>query len=195
MIQSVPGYADEGEGVFFQVQNLPEDLLTFVWYKSKFGTPVLKIVEYSRAMNSISWGPAHRGRETLYNNGSLMLQDVNEKDGGMYTLEVLNKYHNIEKASVEFYVKKYVTQPFVRITDTTVKGGTSAIFTCVSPDTDISIRWIFNNQNLQLTERMTLSPTKCGLTIDPVRSEDAGEYQCEVSNRFSLKTSLPVFWP
>ncbi|OBS73269.1 hypothetical protein A6R68_12154, partial [Neotoma lepida] len=89
----------------------------------------------------------------------------------------------------------YVTQPFVRITDTTVRGGTSVIFTCISPDTDISIRWIFNNQNLQLTERMTLSPTKCGLRIDPVRIEDTGEYRCEVSNRFSLKTSLPVFWP
>ncbi|XP_036032637.1 pregnancy-specific glycoprotein 22-like [Onychomys torridus] len=195
MIQLVPQYPAEGEDVLLQVHNLPEDLLTFVWYKSKFSTPVLKIVEYSRTINSFSWGPAHRRRRTVYNNGSLMLQDVNEKDAGMYTLEVLNKDFSIEKAYMEFHVKKYVTQPFVRITDTTVTGGTSVIFTCISPDTDISIRWIFNNQNLQLTERMTLSPTKCGLRIDPVRSEDFGEYKCQISNRFSLKTSLPVFWP
>ena len=87
-----------------------------------------------------------------------------------------------------------VTQPFVHISDSTVTGGTSVIFTCISPDTDVSIRWIFNEKNLQLTERMTLSPTKCGLKIDPVRSEDAGEYKCEVSNQVSSKTSLPVSW-
>ncbi|XP_042125646.1 pregnancy-specific glycoprotein 22-like [Peromyscus maniculatus bairdii] len=195
MIQPVPRYPAEGKGVLLQVHNLPEDLLTLVWYKSKFSTSVLKIVEYSRTINSISWGPEHIRRGMVYNNGSLMLQDVTEKDSGMYTLEVLKKNSKTEKAYVEFYVKKYVTQPFVQITDTTVSGGTSVIFTCISPDTDISIRWIFNNQNLQLTERMTLSPTKCGLRIDPVRNEDFGEYKCQISNRFSLKTSLPVFWP
>ncbi|CAO2626747.1 Pregnancy-specific glycoprotein 22, partial [Lemmus lemmus] len=85
-----------------------------------------------------------------------------------------------------------VIQPFVRISDTTVAGRRSVIFTCISPDTDVSIRWFFNNQSLHHLERMTLSPTKCGLRIDPVRSEDAGEYKCEVSNQVSSKTSLPV---
>ncbi|XP_036032644.1 pregnancy-specific glycoprotein 22-like [Onychomys torridus] len=195
MIQLVPQYPAEGESVLLQVHNLPEDLIYFSWYKSKYSTLVLKIVEYSGDMNSILWWPSHGRRWMVYDNGSLMLQDVTEKDAGLYTLEVLNKDFNIEKAFVEFYVKKYVTQPFVRITDTTVRGGRSVIFTCISPDNDISIRWIFNNQNLQLTERMTLSPTKCALKIDPVGNEDAGEYQCEVSNRFSLKISLPVWWP
>ncbi|XP_076425156.1 pregnancy-specific glycoprotein 22-like isoform X1 [Peromyscus maniculatus bairdii] len=195
MIRVVPQYPAEGESVLLQVHNLPEDLISFFWYKSKYSTLALKIVEYSGDMNSILWWPSHGRRWMVYENGSLMLQDVTEKDAGLYTLEVLNKDFNIEKAFVEFYVKKYVTQPFLRITDTTVRGRRSVIFTCISPDTDISIRWIFNNQNLQLTERMTLSPTKCGLRIDPVGYEDAGEYQCEVSNRFSLKTSLPVWWP
>ena len=88
-----------------------------------------------------------------------------------------------------------VTQPFVHISDSTVTGGTSVIFTCISPDTDVSIRWIFNNKSMPHLGRMTLSPTKCGLKIDPVRSEDAGEYKCVVSNQVSMKTSLPVSWP
>ncbi|XP_035305002.1 carcinoembryonic antigen-related cell adhesion molecule 3 isoform X2 [Cricetulus griseus] len=92
-------------------------------------------------------------------------------------------------------VPEPVAQPFVQITDTTIAGHRSAIFTCISPDTDVSIRWIFNNQSLNHLERMTLSPTKCGLMIAPVRREDAGEYQCEVSNQVSLKTSHPVSWP
>ncbi|KAL1765762.1 carcinoembryonic antigen-related cell adhesion molecule 3-like, partial [Sigmodon hispidus] len=84
-----------------------------------------------------------------------------------------------------------VKQPLVQVTDNTVAKRRFVLFTCFSPDTDISINWIFNNQSLQLTERMTLSSTNCGLRIDPVRREDAGEYKCEVSNGFSLKTSLP----
>ncbi|XP_036032643.1 pregnancy-specific glycoprotein 22-like [Onychomys torridus] len=196
MIQLVPWYPAEGESVLLQVRNLPEDLQAFLWYKSTYGAPIPKIVEYTRAMNSTIWGAEHRRRQWMvYNNGSLMLQNVTEKDAGMYMLEVSKNDSKIEEASVELYVKKNVTQPFVQITDTTVAGHRSVIFTCISPDTDIFIHWFFNNQSLRLTERMTLSPTKCGLKIDPVKSEDAGEYKCEVSNRFSLKTSLPVSWP
>ncbi|CAO2626808.1 Pregnancy-specific glycoprotein 22 [Lemmus lemmus] len=194
MIQSVPRYAAEGEDVLLQVHNLPEDVKAFSWYKSVSRTQFHKIVEYSRAKNSITWEPAHRRQGMVYENGSLMLQGVTEEDAGMYTLSVLNKGSKIENAYVEFYVKKNVTQPFVQVTDSTATGRRSVIFTCISPDTDVSIRWIFNKKNLELTERMTLSPSKCGLRIDSVRSTDAGLYQCEVSNRFSLKTSLPVSW-
>ena len=88
-----------------------------------------------------------------------------------------------------------VTQPFVQVTESTVTGQRSVTFTCISPDTDVSIRWIFNNNTLYLTERMTLSPTKCGLRINPVKSEDAGEYQCEIFNQVSMETSLPISWP
>ncbi|XP_005081950.1 pregnancy-specific glycoprotein 22-like [Mesocricetus auratus] len=88
-----------------------------------------------------------------------------------------------------------LAQPFVQITDSTIAGRRSVIFTCISRDTDVSIRWIFNNQSMNHLQRMTLSPTKCGLRISPVRSDDAGEYQCVVSKGISSKTSLPVSWP
>ncbi|KAL1765590.1 carcinoembryonic antigen-related cell adhesion molecule 5-like [Sigmodon hispidus] len=198
MIQAVPQYPAERESVLLLVHNLPEDLKSFSWHKSEQRSQVLKIVEYGGAMNSISWGPTYKRRGRVYSNGSLVLQDVTEKDAGMYTLSALKKDSISETAYVEIYVKtghksnKSVAQPFVRVTDTTIAGRRSVIFSCISPDTDTSIRWIFNNQNLQLSEKMTLSPTKCGLKIEPFRSGDAGEYQCEVSNRFSLNTSLPV---
>ncbi|XP_041510514.1 pregnancy-specific glycoprotein 22-like [Microtus oregoni] len=187
MVQPVPRYAAEGKDVVLQVYNLPEDLNIVYWYKATYRTQVFKIVKYTRATKSISWGPEQRIKKTEYNNGSLILRDLTEKDAGIYILIVVKNDFKIERLYVEIDVKKNVTQPFVRITDTTVSGGTSVIFTCISPDTDVSIRWIFNEKNLQLTERMTESPTKCGLKIDPVRSEDAGEYQCEVSNQYFIE--------
>ncbi|XP_036032647.1 pregnancy-specific glycoprotein 22-like isoform X2 [Onychomys torridus] len=192
MIQPIPRYAAEGERVLLQVNNLPEDLQAFSWYKSMQSALVLKIVECSRAMNSTTWGSAHSRRETVYTNGSLLFQDITEKDAGMYTLEILNRDFKIKKADVQFHVNKPVKQPFIQVTNTILTLHSSVVLTCLSAGTGISIRWIFNNQSLQLTERMTLSPTKCQLSIDPIMMADVGEYKCEVSNPVSVKTSLPV---
>lgn len=155
-------------------------------------SPVFKIAEYSRTRNSITQGLEHSGRETVYTNGSLLLQDVTVKDPGYYTLQILNRVSGSVTTHVQFHVNKPVTMPLLGVSDTTVTVQSSVLFSCLSADIGISIRWIFNNQSLQLTERMSLSPMNCGLRIDPVRSEDAGEYKCEVFNPVSSKTSLPV---
>ncbi|KAL1765263.1 carcinoembryonic antigen-related cell adhesion molecule 5-like, partial [Sigmodon hispidus] len=198
-IQSVPPRIAEGGSVLLIVRNPPENIISYVWYKWLNRFNYLEVVKYRRDKNSIVWGPAYSGTETLYSDGSLMLHGITQKDPGLYTLRIIRADMGFEEADVKLYVDnqviRNVRQPFVKITDTTVEGRRSVIFSCLSPDTDISIRWLFNNQILKLTERMTLSPTQCGLRIDPVRSEDAGEYKCEVFNRFSLKSSLPVSWP
>ncbi|XP_048646807.1 carcinoembryonic antigen-related cell adhesion molecule 21-like [Marmota marmota marmota] len=79
-----------------------------------------------------------------------------------------------------------VAQPSLRATNTEPH---SVAMTCLSDDPGISITWIFNSQTLQLTDRMQLSPDHRTLSIDPVRQEDAGEYQCEASNPASSTRS------
>ncbi|XP_021045423.1 pregnancy-specific glycoprotein 22-like isoform X1 [Mus pahari] len=182
----------EGENVLLQVHNLPEDVQTFSWYKGVDITLSFKILEYSKAMKSIIRGHAHSRRETGYTNGSLLLQDVTEKDSGLYTLITIDSNVRVETVYVQVNIYKLVTQPVLRVMDSTVRVQSSVIFTCFSDNTGVSIRWLFNNQSVQLTERMTLSPSKCQLRIHTVRKEDAGEYQCEVFNPVSSKTSLPV---
>ncbi|XP_038195061.1 pregnancy-specific glycoprotein 22-like [Arvicola amphibius] len=191
-IEAVPSYAAEGESVLLLVYNLPENLQLFSWYKSVYRTDIFKIAEYNRAINSTILGFAHSQREMVYTNGSLLIHNITEEDAGMYRLEILNRDYKSEKTHVQLHVNKPVTQPIIRVINTTVTVQTSVVFTCFSADPGISIHWIFNNQSLQLTERMKLSPTKCQLSIDPVMGEDAGKYQCEVSNQVSSKTSLPV---
>ncbi|XP_005371096.1 pregnancy-specific glycoprotein 22-like [Microtus ochrogaster] len=191
-IEAVPSYAAEGESVLLLVHNLPEDFQMFCWYKSEYRTDIFKIAEYKRATNSTILGLAHSQREMVYTNGSLLIHNITEEDAGLYMLEILNRDYKYEDTHVQLHVNKPVTQPIIRVINTTVTVQTSVVFTCFSADPGISIHWIFNNQSLQLTERMKLSPTKCQLSIDPVSGEDAGKYQCEVSNQVSSKTSFPV---
>uniref|UniRef100_A0A2K6FK42 Ig-like domain-containing protein n=1 Tax=Propithecus coquereli TaxID=379532 RepID=A0A2K6FK42_PROCO len=79
-----------------------------------------------------------------------------------------------------------VAQPSIHASSSTVtEDKDSVVLTCLTSDTGISIQWIFNNQSLQVTERMELSQDNITLSINPVKREDAGEYQCEVSNPVS----------
>ncbi|XP_029780163.1 carcinoembryonic antigen-related cell adhesion molecule 21-like [Suricata suricatta] len=89
--------------------------------------------------------------------------------------------------------KEPVTQPSLNISSTTVTAHKdSVVLTCSTKSTGVSIRWFFNGQSLNLTERMKLAQDSSTLTIDPVRREDAGTYQCEVSNPVSTSKSDPV---
>ena len=103
-IDPVTPHAAEGESVLLQVHNLPEDLQTFSWYKGVDSTPSFQIVEYSKAMKSIISGSAYSRREIGYTNGSLLLQDVTEKDSGVYTLITTDSNMGVETAHVQVNV-------------------------------------------------------------------------------------------
>ncbi|OBS69666.1 hypothetical protein A6R68_01793, partial [Neotoma lepida] len=85
-----------------------------------------------------------------------------------------------------------VTPPSIHVNKTTVKGQTSVSLTCLTNDTGISIHWLFNGQSLEITDRIKLLQNTRTLLIDHVRSNDSGEYQCEVSNPASSKRSDPI---
>lgn len=104
MIQPLPPYVVEGNDVLLNVHNLPEDLQGYAWYKTIYRGHVIKIVEYSSAMYSLSWEPEYEPRGTMYKDGSLMLLNVTEEDAGMYALAILNKDFKIEEAYVKFHV-------------------------------------------------------------------------------------------
>ncbi|XP_076426783.1 pregnancy-specific glycoprotein 22-like isoform X3 [Peromyscus maniculatus bairdii] len=192
-VESVPPSVPHGGNVFLRVRNLPENMVGFIWYKWMNTFTRVEVGRYMVDKKTTQLGPAYTGRETWYSDGTLLLRSVTQEE--LYLIQIQRKFLETEEILVKVQVDESVTQPFVRITDTVIAGQRSVTFSCISRDTDISIRWIFNNQNLKLTESMTLSPTKCGLRIDSATRENAGEYKCQVSNRFSSKTSPPVFWP
>ena len=66
------------------------------------------------------------------------------------------------------------------------------VLTCSTNNKKVSIQWFFNGRSINLTKRMKLSRDNRALTISLVRVEDAGNYQCEVSNRASSNRSDPI---
>ncbi|XP_035309634.1 carcinoembryonic antigen-related cell adhesion molecule 3-like isoform X2 [Cricetulus griseus] len=191
-IEAMPPNVVEGESALLLPRNIPKNLRAFSWYKGVIIVSRHEIAWKEIITKKTLLGPAHSGREIVYFNGTLVLQNTTQNDAGYYTLITLNAQLETQETHVYLHIYKPVTQPIIRVTSTTVTAQSSVVLTCLPGDTGVSIRWIFNNRSLQLTERMTLSPTKCQLSIDPVRIEDAGDYQCEVFNPVSSKTSLPV---
>nr|XP_006975316.1 carcinoembryonic antigen-related cell adhesion molecule 3-like [Peromyscus maniculatus bairdii] len=103
-IESVPPISAEGDNVLLLVHNLPENGQAFSWYT---GVMVLKSREIARcaiATNSCVLGPAHSGRETAFNNGSLLIKNVTRKDSGYYILQTLNTNSRSEITRAEFFV-------------------------------------------------------------------------------------------
>ena len=102
-VESVPPSVAEGGSILLLVHNLPEHLQSFFWYKGLVVFNKVEIARYRTAKNSSELGPAHSGRETVFSNGSLLLQKVTWKDAGFYTLRTLNTHKKTELA--HFYLQ------------------------------------------------------------------------------------------
>ncbi|EDM08278.1 carcinoembryonic antigen gene family 4, partial [Rattus norvegicus] len=103
-IESVPPSVAEGGSVLLLVHNLQDELRGFFWYKGASMSSNHEIARYRTAKNSSVPGPAHSGRETVYSNGSLLLQNVTRNDTGFYTLRTLKRHQKMELAHVQLQV-------------------------------------------------------------------------------------------
>ncbi|XP_077919308.1 cell adhesion molecule CEACAM1-like isoform X2 [Halichoerus grypus] len=124
----------------------------------------------------------------------LFIPNITANDSGSYTCLAYNSGTRLNKTTFKaITVSELLARPTLHASNTTVTGNKdSVVLTCSTNNTGVSIGWLFNNQSLKLTERMKLSQDNSTLTIGPVRKEDAGNYQCEVSNPGSSSQSDPV---
>ncbi|ELW71060.1 Carcinoembryonic antigen-related cell adhesion molecule 1 [Tupaia chinensis] len=119
----------------------------------------------------------------------------NANDSGSYICLAHNSVTGLNRTTVKnITVLEPVPKPSLNISNTTVTEEDSVVLTCVSNyNGTFSTTWLKNNKSLVIIkDRMTLSPDNSILTIDPVKKEDEGEYQCAVSNSVSFNPSDPV---
>ncbi|KAF6076933.1 hypothetical protein HJG60_002586 [Phyllostomus discolor] len=186
--------AAEGEDVLLLAHSLPENLVSYSWYRGERVDSKHQIASYIITLGRILPGPAHSGRETIYSNGALLFQKVTLNDTGYYTVHTVRKDLQTEEATGQLRVYKPVQKPSIRARSTTITEQMDTIvLTCLTNDTGVSIWWFFNDKRLLLTKRTKLSRDNSTLTIEPVFMwYDAGVYQCEVSNPGSTSKSEPL---
>ncbi|KAM9756839.1 cell adhesion molecule CEACAM21-like [Dama dama] len=192
-IETVPPLAAEGSNVLLLAHNVTEKTLCYFWYRGERVETIQLIASYGVATNLITNGPAHSGQETLYPNGTLLIQNITQKDTGSYTLLILKFDLQTERQTGHLHIHHPVARPSLQASNTTVAEHEGpVVVTCLTNETGVSIRWFFEGQSLLLTRGMTLSLDNSTLTIDPVSRKDNGDYQCEVSNRGNSSKSDPL---
>lgn len=105
-VEAVPPHVAEGANVLLLVHNLPETVLVFYWYKGENPDNSNEITRFITSTSVITTGPAYSGRETIYPNGSLLFQNVNQNDTGVYMLQMLMQNFDTMKESVQFHVHR-----------------------------------------------------------------------------------------
>lgn len=81
-----------------------------------------------------------------------------------------------------------VIKPVIQASKTTVvEHSDGVVLTCYS-NSDFTL-WFFNRRRVKLNNRMLLFLGNRTLTIDPVRREDAGYYQCLALGPYGFQRS------
>ncbi|EPQ14833.1 Carcinoembryonic antigen-related cell adhesion molecule 21 [Myotis brandtii] len=155
-------------------------------------------MKYHNFIGSLAWysseyltGPEYSGREEINLEGSLIIRNVTVRDLGIYVVEAILSNSRREIGFGQLNVFRPVTVPTLLSSITTVTENEDAVFMICYTD-ESTTNWLFNATSLQLSERMKLTKDHKILLINPVRREDAGSYQCKVSNPFSSAESAPV---
>ncbi|KAM6223659.1 LOW QUALITY PROTEIN: cell adhesion molecule CEACAM6-like [Rhynchocyon petersi] len=161
------------------------DPFIYYWYRGEKVDPNYQIATYMVSTQAKTSGPAYSGRETIYPNGSLLVQNVTLEDTGTYTLQVISTDVQFETLTGQIHVYELVTKPSIQVQE----RDDHVVMSCITNHTGISLHWIFEGHSLQPTEEISLSLNNSSLTISPVRRENVGIYQCEVSNLVSSSQS------
>uniref|UniRef100_K7B7F2 Pregnancy specific beta-1-glycoprotein 3 n=1 Tax=Pan troglodytes TaxID=9598 RepID=K7B7F2_PANTR len=194
MIEAQPPKVSEGKDVLLLVHNLPQNLTGYIWYKGQIRDLYHYITSYVVDGQIIIYGPAYSGRETVYSNASLRIQNVTREDAGSYTLHIIKRGDGTRGITGNFTFTLYLETPKPSISSSNLnprEAVETVILTCNPETPDASYQWWMNGQSLPMTHRMRLSETNRTLSLFGVTKYTAGPYECEIRNPVSASRSDP----
>ncbi|CAK6437127.1 unnamed protein product [Pipistrellus nathusii] len=190
-IESVPPNAAEGKDVLLCVHNLPGNLLGYTWYKGEIreSSKIISYIIYTQT--TISW-PAYSGRETIYHNGSHLLQNITLKDTGKYILQAIDKDFDIKQVTGQLRVYSVLPKPSITSNNSNPEEHKDPVVLTCEPQTEnTTYLWFINSQRLLVSARLQLSKDNRTLTLLLVTWNDTGPYECETQNLVSAGRSDP----
>ncbi|KAM7059465.1 cell adhesion molecule CEACAM21-like isoform 3-T3 [Molossus nigricans] len=183
--------AAEGEDVLLRIYNTPPEVLGFMWFRGGQALFYRYIAFYSTTLKEIGRGPEFTGRETINDKGSMVIRNATMRDTGTYTVLAFLSDSKKEVGFGRLNVYQPVRLPTLIARNTTLTENKDIAFlTCYS--NGLSTHWLFNDECLQLNNRMRLAWGNRTLIIKPVKREDAGTYHCEVTNPISSAESVSI---
>ncbi|KAL0582260.1 Pregnancy-specific beta-1-glycoprotein 8 [Plecturocebus cupreus] len=191
-IEAQPHIVSEGKDVLLLVRNLPQNIIGYSWYRGKVMDIHHYITAYLIGTQVIIYGPAYSGRETLYSNASLLIQNVTQNDAGSYTMKVINQGERNKGVTAHFTLHLETPKPSITSSNSKPRKADTVTLTCEPEILDASYLWWINGQSLPISSRLQLSNDNRTLTLFSVTENDSGSYECEVKNPVSASRSDPV---
>ncbi|XP_044608134.1 hepatic and glial cell adhesion molecule isoform X2 [Equus asinus] len=139
--------------------------------------------------------PDYRDRIRLFENGSLLLSDLQLADEGTYEVEIsITDDTFTGEKTINLTVDVPISRPQVLVASTTVlELSEDFTLNCSHENgTKPSYTWLKDGKPLLNDSRMLLSPDQKVLTITRVLMEDDNLYSCVVENPISQGRSLPI---
>ncbi|XP_011837531.1 PREDICTED: pregnancy-specific beta-1-glycoprotein 2-like [Mandrillus leucophaeus] len=192
-IEAQPTKVSEGKDVLLLVYNLPENLTGYSWYKGQIMDLQHYIAAYTTDTEMIIFGPAYSGRETVYSNASLLIQNVTKNDTGSYTIQITKRGDGTKGVTGHFTLYLEIPKPYISSSNLNPRECTETVILSCDPDTqDVSYLWWINGQNLPISSKLQLSENNRTLSLFGVTKDTAGPYECEMKNPGSSSRSDPV---
>uniref|UniRef100_A0A2K6R2G8 Ig-like domain-containing protein n=1 Tax=Rhinopithecus roxellana TaxID=61622 RepID=A0A2K6R2G8_RHIRO len=193
MIEAQPTKVSEGKDVLLLVHNLPQNLAGYIWYKGKIMDLYHYITAYTIDTEMIIFGPAYSGRETVYSNASLLIQNVTQNDTGSYTIQIIKRGDKTKGVTGHFTLYLDIPKPSISSSNLNPREAMETVILSCDPDTqDVSYLWWINGQSLPISRKLQLSRNNRTLVLFGVTMDTAGPYECEMKNPVSASRSDPV---
>uniref|UniRef100_A0A2K6MI04 Ig-like domain-containing protein n=1 Tax=Rhinopithecus bieti TaxID=61621 RepID=A0A2K6MI04_RHIBE len=172
-IEAQPTKVSEGKDVLLLVHNLPQNLTGYIWYKGQIMDLHQFITAYTIDTETIISGPAYSGRETVYSNASLLIQNVTKNDTGSYTIQIIKRGDKIKRVTGHFTLYHGPHVPRIFSPLTYYHSGRTLYLSCFA-DSNPPAEYCWTIDGKFLQSGQELSPR--------ITTEHSGLYGCSARN-------------
>ncbi|OBS78516.1 hypothetical protein A6R68_19110, partial [Neotoma lepida] len=175
-VEAVPPDVLEGENVLLHVHHLPPTVQSVTWYKDEycFTTDLDVIARFIIPKGIYETGIGYTGREKIYSNGSLLIQNVTEYDSGIYDITIEREDGELWGSSLKLNVHPLLPKSKVTSKSFYTWEGSPVALMCEPKTQNTTYLWRRNSQSLSEEDRLKLPEGNRTLTLLSVVRTDTG---------------------
>ncbi|XP_063168410.1 carcinoembryonic antigen-related cell adhesion molecule 3-like [Candoia aspera] len=178
----------------FEVMLIPpgpaDDIIICTWSRVSIDGTVKEIVMLIRSpVNMNTTGPGYTGRETIFPNCSLHIQDLELSDASNYTLTETGS-GNVHVETVSFAVQEVLPKPYVTVFPSPFLVESVPVHLRCNTNITTDVKWL---KDTKPVNSPYLTDDNRTLSIPSVTRNDTGGYQCQVSKTVSTAISAPAY--